>query len=141
MAIEFYCHDTKFGPNEVFTIIEEEDLGNSYHLNAIVQTNDNEDEAKVAINLLNIAGTFLGVVILNCTKVESPSSSTPHYYVEMPCSLTTPTTNLELIVNFKDPCHESDDLNVSYQNQQVIALTNLLSLRRLLKGRLLGKNH
>ncbi len=38
----------KFGPSEVFTTAEEDDPGNSYHLDTIVQTNDNEDEAKVA---------------------------------------------------------------------------------------------
>jgi hypothetical protein len=38
----------KFGPSEVFTIVEEKDLGNSYHSDTIVQTNDNEDEAKIA---------------------------------------------------------------------------------------------
>jgi hypothetical protein len=35
-------------------INEEEDPRNSYHLNAI-QTSDNEDEVEVAIDLLNIA--------------------------------------------------------------------------------------
>ncbi len=99
MAIEFYYHDLKFGPNEVFTIVKEEDPGNSYHLDAMVQTSDSEDEAEVAIDLLNIARTFQGVVIVIRTKIECPSSSSPHYYVEMPCSPTTPITNLELIMN------------------------------------------
>jgi len=57
----------------------------------------------------------------------------------MPCNLVAPTTNLELIVNLEDPCLESDDLNVSYQTQQVHALANLLSLPRLPKKKTLGK--
>jgi hypothetical protein len=139
LAIEFYYHDHKFGPNEVFTTREEEDLGNPYNLNVIAQTNNSEDEAEVAIDLLNIAGTFQRVVIVTRTKVECPFSPTPCYYVEMPCNLVAPTTNLELIVNLEDPCLESDDLNVSYQTQQVHALANLLSLPRLPKKKTLGK--
>jgi len=80
-----------------------------------MQTCDSEDE--VAIDLFNIARTFQGVAIVICTKVKCLFSSIPHYYVEMPCSLTTPTTNLELVVNLEDPCLELDDLNVSYQTQ------------------------
>ncbi len=38
----------KFGPIELFIAANEEDLGNSYHSNTIVQTNKNEDEVKVA---------------------------------------------------------------------------------------------
>jgi len=57
----------------------------------------------------------------------------------MPCSLTTPANNLELIVNLKDLCLESNDLNVSYQTQQVFALANKLSLPRLPTRRILGK--
>jgi len=136
LAIKFYCHDLKFGRNEVFTIIEEEDLGNSYHLNAIVKTNNNEDEVEVAIDLLNIVGTFQGVFIVACTKVEYPFSPTPHYYVEMPCSLTTLTTNLELAMNLKDPYIESNDPNVSYQNQQVPTLANFATTTKM---RSLGK--
>jgi len=128
LAIEFYCHDLKFGRNE--------DLGNSYHLNAIMKTNDNEDEVEVAIDLLNIAGTFQGIFIVICTKVEYPSSPTPRYYVEMPCSLTIPTTNLELAMNLKDPYLELDDLNVSYQNQQVPTLANFATTTKM---RSLGK--
>lgn len=37
----------KFGPNEVFTATKEEDLGNSYHLNTIVQTNDMKMKLKL----------------------------------------------------------------------------------------------
>jgi nitrate reductase NapE component len=37
---------TKFGPSEVFTIVEEEDLGNSNHLDTTMQTNNSEDEIK-----------------------------------------------------------------------------------------------
>jgi len=86
-----------------------------------MQTCDSEDEVEVAINLFNIARTFQGVAIVICTKVECPSSSIPHYYVEMSCNLIAPTTNLELVMNLKDPCFELDDLNVSYQTQQVLA--------------------
>ncbi len=126
--------------NKVFTIVEEEDHGNSYHLDVTMQTCDNEDEVEVAINLFNIARTFQGVAIVICTKVECPSSSIPHYYVEMPCNLTTPTTNLQKVVNLKDPCLELDDLNVSYQTQQVFAWANLLSLLQLPKRRTFGKD-
>jgi hypothetical protein len=38
----------KFGPIELFITAKEKDLGNSYHSNTIVQTNENEDEVKVA---------------------------------------------------------------------------------------------
>jgi hypothetical protein len=38
----------KFGPSEVCTTTEEKDLGNSYHSYTIVQTNDNEDDTKLA---------------------------------------------------------------------------------------------
>jgi hypothetical protein len=38
----------KFGLNEVFTTVEEKDPRNSYHLDTIVQTNDNEDKIEVA---------------------------------------------------------------------------------------------
>jgi hypothetical protein len=58
LSIEFYCHAIKFGPSEVFTIVEEEDLGNSNHLNTIMQTNNCEDEVKTLTKLLNIARTF-----------------------------------------------------------------------------------
>jgi hypothetical protein len=37
--------------------------------------------------------------------------------------LYTLATNLELVVNLKDPYLESNDLNESYQTQQVLALT------------------
>jgi hypothetical protein len=48
----------KFGPSEVFSTINEEDLGNSNHLNTIMQTNNSEDEAKAPTKLLNITKTF-----------------------------------------------------------------------------------
>jgi hypothetical protein len=57
----------------------------------------------------------------------------------MPCSPTTPATNLELVVNLEDLCLESNDLNFSYQTQQVFALANLLSLPQLPTRRILGK--
>ncbi len=43
---------------EVFTIVEEEDLGNSNHLDKTLQTNNSEDEVKAPTELLNIARTF-----------------------------------------------------------------------------------
>jgi hypothetical protein len=49
---------TKFIPSEVFTTIEEEDLGNSNHLDTTMQTNNSEDETKAPTKLLNIARTF-----------------------------------------------------------------------------------
>jgi hypothetical protein len=78
-----------------------------------MQTNNSENEAEVAIDLLNIAGTFQEVAIVIHIEVECPSSPTFHYYVEMPCNPTTPTTSFELVVNLKDLCFELDDLNVS----------------------------
>jgi hypothetical protein len=57
----------------------------------------------------------------------------------MPCSPTTPITNLELVVNLEDICLESNDLNVSYQTQQVLALAVLLFLPQLPTRRILGK--
>jgi len=47
-----------FGPNEVFIIVEEKDLGNSNHLNTTMQTNNSEDEVKTPTKLLNIAKTL-----------------------------------------------------------------------------------
>jgi hypothetical protein len=54
--------------------------------------------------------------------------------VEMPCNLTTLATNLKLVVNLKDLYFESEYLNVSYQTQQVLALTYYQ------QGGLLGRN-
>jgi len=88
---------------------------------------------------LNVVKAFQGVVIIIHTKVEWPSSPTLRYYVKMPCSPTTPTTNRELVVNLKDPYLESNDLNVSYQTQQVLALANLLFLPRLPTRKTFGK--
>jgi len=67
-------------------------------------------------------------------RVECPLSPTPHYYVKMPCSLTTLATNHELVVYLKDLHLESDDLNVSYQTQQILALAYYQ------QGGLLGRN-
>jgi hypothetical protein len=81
-----------------------------------MQTNDSEDEVEVAINLLNIARTFQGTIIVIHTEVECPFSPTHHYYVKMPCKLTTPITNLELVVNLKNPCLESKSLKCFIPN-------------------------
>jgi hypothetical protein len=48
----------KFGLSEVVTTIEEDDLGNSNHLDTRMQTNNSEDETKAPTKLLNIARTF-----------------------------------------------------------------------------------
>jgi len=90
---------TKFSPSEVFIAIKEKDLKNSYYSYTTVKTNNNEDEAKTTTKLLSIARTFQGVVIITPTKTKCTSSPTPHYYVKMPYSPTTPITNLKLIVN------------------------------------------
>jgi hypothetical protein len=129
----------KFGPSEVFIVTEEEDLRNSYHSYTIMQTNNNEDGIKTTTKLLNIARTFQGIVAVTPTKTKCPSSPTPHYYVEMPCNPTMPTTNPKLVVNLEDLFLESHDLNVSYQTQQIPTLTNLLSLPRLPTRRTLEK--
>jgi len=129
----------KFGPSKVFNAIEEKDPRNSYHSYTTMQTNDNENEVETTTNLLNIARTFQGVTMVTPTKTKCPSSPTPHYYVKMSCSPTTPTTNPKLVVNLEDPCLESHDLNVSYQTQQVLTLTNLLSLPQMLTRRIFKK--
>jgi hypothetical protein len=116
--INYVAMTIKFGPNEVFAIVEEEDFKNSNHLDTTMETNNSEDEGKALTKLLNIAR----IVIVSPTRVECPFSPTPHYYVEMSCRPTTLTTNPKLVVNLKDPYLESNDLNVSYQTQQVLAL-------------------
>ncbi len=88
---------------------------------------------------MNIIGTFQGIVIITHTITKWPSSPTRRYFLEMPCNPTTPTTNHELVVNIIDPCLESNDLNVSYQTQQVPILANLLSLPQLQTRKNLGK--
>jgi len=47
----------KFGMNEVFIIAKEEGIENAYQSNTM-NSNNNGYEAKVAIDLLNIAITF-----------------------------------------------------------------------------------
>ncbi len=79
-----------------------------------MQIGDNEDEAEAATKSLNIVENFQVIVIVTPTRVKCPSSPAPCYYVEMPLNPTTPWTNLTLVVNLKDPCLESNDLNVSY---------------------------
>jgi hypothetical protein len=60
----------KFGPNELFTTIEE-DCENSYSGCATNQTKNNGDEFKVdvAIDLLNIVGTFQAMLIVPFTMI------------------------------------------------------------------------
>jgi hypothetical protein len=59
-----------FGPNELFTIIEK-DCENFYPGYATNQTNNNWDEfeAKVAIKLMNIVGTFQAMLIVPFTVI------------------------------------------------------------------------
>lgn len=60
----------KFGPNELFTIMEK-DCENFYPGYVTNQTNNNGDEfeAKVAIKLLNIVGTFQAMLIVPFTVI------------------------------------------------------------------------
>jgi hypothetical protein len=48
--------DGKFGQSDVFIVTKEEEHKLSYHSNATYESSNNE--AKFAIKLLNIAGTF-----------------------------------------------------------------------------------
>jgi len=89
----------KFGSNEIFIAIKEEDPINSYHSNTIVQIGDNEDEVEAATKSLNIVETFQVIVIVTPTRVKCPSSIAPCYYVEMPLNPTTPSTNPTFVVN------------------------------------------
>ncbi len=67
---------------------EGEDSRNSCHLDATMQTGDSEDEVEIAINLLNIVGSFQGVTTIICTKAKCPASPIFHYYVK--CHATLP---------------------------------------------------
>jgi len=46
----------KFGPSDVFIVVEEEEHELSYHSNSIYESNNNE--AKTTTKLLNITRTF-----------------------------------------------------------------------------------
>jgi len=84
----------KFGSNEIFIAIEEEDPINSYHSDIIVQIGDNEDEAKVATKSLNIVKTFQVIVIVTPTRVKCLFTRTlllcrnaikPYHPINQPC--------------------------------------------------------
>ncbi len=48
----------KFGLNEVFITIKEDDHENFYPWDSTNQTNDTRDEIKATTNLLNVVSTF-----------------------------------------------------------------------------------
>ncbi len=83
----------KFGPSDVFITTKEEEHENSYHLNAIDESNNNE--AETTIELLNIVGTFQATILTTPSMSNCPSSPMSCYYVEMPHSFATPTNNHE----------------------------------------------
>jgi hypothetical protein len=83
----------KFGPSEMFIVIEEEGVKNAYQSNATIDSNNSEDEAKVATDLLNIAGTFQVVFAPIPTTSMGLFEPFPRFYVEMPPNLPTLTNN------------------------------------------------
>jgi hypothetical protein len=93
----------KFGPSEVFIVVEKEGAINAYQLDA-TDSNNNRDEIEATINLLNIASIFQA--ILNLVPTTSTNAFEPIvcFYVEMPQNPTTPTNNQqdELVVNLDD---------------------------------------
>jgi hypothetical protein len=129
----------KFGPSDVFTAIEKKGHENSYHLNAIDESSNNETE--VAIELLNIVRTFQTTVIVTPVMSNCPSSPMSCYYVEMPHSFATPTNNHEkdqLVVNLEDVIPNLNNLVSPNQTQRPIGLVNLLSLLILPTKRIQG---
>lgn len=62
----------KFGPSDVFITTKEEEHENSYHLNAIDESNNNE--AETTIELLNIVGTFQATILATPSMSNCPSS-------------------------------------------------------------------
>jgi hypothetical protein len=118
----------KFGPSDVFTIIEKEEHEVTYHSNAIYESNNNE--TKAATKLLNITRTFQAKfpTILHC-----PPSPMPHYYVEMPNNLNIIANNHEedqLVVDLEDVTLESKYL-ISSNHSEKVRLVRLLSLPTL----------
>jgi hypothetical protein len=83
--------------------------------------------------LLNIASTFQTVFHLALTTSTNTFKLAIHFYMEMPQSLTTPTSNQqdELVVNLDDCSLELDVLTIPSQTQGVTELGDLLSLPRL----------
>jgi hypothetical protein len=131
----------KFGPSEVFTIVEEEGAENAYQSNATINSNNNGDEVEVAIDLLNIAGTFQAIFTPTPSTLVGPFELSPRFYVEMPPNPPTPTNNQQddLAVNLEDSNLELDDIAIPSQTQGVIELGDLLSLPRLPTRRRHGK--
>ncbi len=129
LTIESYSHGWKFGQSDVFTTIEEEEHENSYHLNVIDESSNNESEA--VIELLNIIETFQVIVLAIPSMSNCPSSPMFCYYVEMPHSLVTPTNNHEedqLVVNLEDVIPNLNNLINPSQTRGPIGLSNLLLL-------------
>ncbi len=113
----------------MFTTIEEEEHENSYHLNVIDESSNNESEA--VIELLNIIETFQVIVLAIPSMSNCPSSPMFCYYVEMPHSLVTPTNNHEedqLVVNLEDVIPNLNNLINPSQTRGPIGLSNLLLL-------------
>jgi len=124
----------KFGPSEMFITTKKENCENSYQSNVTNEFNNNGDEVKVAIEMLNIVGIFqpMSTTIPICKCSSSPTTD---YYVEMSHISTTPKTNHkenQLVVNLEDLTLESNDLIGPSQIQEVFGLANLLFLPRLL---------
>jgi hypothetical protein len=96
----------KFGPNDVLITTKEEEHELSSHLYAIDESSNNE--AKAAIKLLNMVGTFQ--IEFPTTSNCPPSSPMPCYYVEMANSSSTIINNHEedyLVVDLEDVTLES----------------------------------
>jgi hypothetical protein len=119
----------KFGTSDVFITTKEEEHENSYHLNAIDESNNNE--AKNTIELLNIVGTFQATILTTPSMSNCPSSPMSYYYVEMPHSLATPRNNHEedqLVVNFENATPNLDNLISLSKIRGPVGLANLLLL-------------
>jgi len=76
----------KLGPSDVFITTREEEHENSYHLNAIDESNNNE--AKTTIELQNIVGTFQAIVLATPSMSNCPFSPMSCYYVK--CHIVLP---------------------------------------------------
>jgi hypothetical protein len=80
--------------------------------NVTNESNNNGDEVKAIIEMLNIVGIFQPMFTIIPT-FECSSSPTIDYYVEMPFIFTTPTNNCkenQLVVNLEDLTLELNDL-------------------------------
>ncbi len=131
----------KFGPNKVFTTIEEEGEKNTYQSDAAKDFNNNRDQAKTSIDLLNIVGTFQAIFAPAPIAPTSPFKPYVRFYAEMPLNPPTPTNNQqdELVVNLEDSNLELDDLIIPSYSQGIAYLSGLLSLPRLSTRKKHGK--